>query len=208
MTFKPYADTPVRRTVQLAADLTVLVWVVAWVLVGKAVYDTIRALADLGYGLEGRTTGLSADFTDASNSAGGVPLVGDALGAPLRLAADAVASLGGAGGDAGDRFATLAWQLGVGVAAFPLLLVVGVWALLRWRFARRAAAALRMAGAPGGEDLLALRALASRRLSELAQVCPDPVDAWRRGDGVAVARLADLELRRCGVRGRPPAVST
>ena len=38
--------------------------------------------------------------------------------------------------------------------------------------------------------------------SALLRVDPDPAAAWRRGDPPLVAQLAELELRRWGLRAR------
>ena len=43
-----YADTPARRTLQLAADLFFVLWLVLWVWVGLAVHDGTMALASPG----------------------------------------------------------------------------------------------------------------------------------------------------------------
>src|SRR6266545_1699921 len=48
--------------------------------------------------------------------------------------------------------------------------------------------------------VLALRALATQPLRRLSAVDDDPVAAWRQGDPETVAALADLELRRLGLR--------
>jgi hypothetical protein len=57
-----------------------------------------------------------------------------------------------------------------------------------------------LASTPGGEQLLALRALANRPLRKLTSVSLDPVGAWRRGDIIAIRGLAALELRSAGIR--------
>jgi hypothetical protein len=53
---------------------------------------------------------------------------------------------------------------------------------------------------PAGRDLLALRALASRPLSELTRLGPDIAQSWRNGDASAVDALAALELKRLGLK--------
>jgi hypothetical protein len=61
-----------------------------------------------------------------------------------------------------------------------------------------------MAKAPAGLELLALRALTTRPLHELAAVAPDPLQAWRTADPDVVRALARLELAAVGVR--PPRI--
>ncbi|KGM09963.1 hypothetical protein N868_17460, partial [Cellulomonas carbonis T26] len=69
---------------------------------------------------------------------------------------------------------------------------------------RRAAAARRLLTAPGGTDLLALRALARVPLRDLAALGPDVASAWRRGDEDVVASLAALTAAEVGVRVPTP----
>lgn len=86
--------------------------------------------------------------------------------------------------------------------AVPLALVLFVWLPLRLRWIRRAGVAAAVRTDPAGRDLLALRALAGRPLNELARLGPDIAQSWRAGDPEAVDALAELELRRLGLRGR------
>jgi hypothetical protein len=52
---------------------------------------------------------------------------------------------------------------------------------------------------PDGLELLALRALATRRLSRLARIGDGLLPAWRRGDPQVVQALAELEMSRLGI---------
>jgi hypothetical protein len=56
--------------------------------------------------------------------------------------------------------------------------------------------------ADAGLDLLALRALATQKLSAIQKVDADALGAGRRGETDVVRRLAQLELRASGVRLR------
>jgi hypothetical protein len=78
-----------------------------------------------------------------------------------------------------------------------------VWILPRWLWTRRAREARRITESPGGVELFAVRALARRRLPELAALGEDIVPAWRRGDPAALRKLAALELRRLGLAPPP-----
>ncbi|NLT53503.1 MAG: hypothetical protein GXX79_02815 [Actinomycetales bacterium] len=208
MRIKPYADRPLRFTVQLVTDLLVLVWVVVWIQVGRFVHDAVTSVSTVGYTLESGATGIADNLTEAGRDAGGVPLVGDKLSTPLTSAGDAASSVAGAGQDLGDSITTLGTVLGLVVALAPILSVVAVWAALRWRFARRAGATALLATSPGGQHLLALRALAGRPLHELVAVSDDPVAAWDAEDPDVTRALADLETRRWGVRLRGPALAS
>jgi hypothetical protein len=60
----------------------------------------------------------------------------------------------------------------------------------------------RASGHDGADaDLLALRALAFGSPRRLARAVPDAASGWRRGDPHVLARLAELELGRLGLRG-------
>lgn len=194
-----YADQPARRTRQIVFDAATLVWVVAWVLIGKAVHDVVARLAAPGRTLESAGTDLEGRLGDAADAASGVPLVGEQLRGPFDAAGGAASSITTAGVEIQDTVAQVALAAGLGVAAWPVLVAVAVWLLVRLRFARRAAAARRLAHDGAGLDLFALRALTRMPLHVLAQVSGDPAGDWRRGDADVVGRLAALELREVGV---------
>ena len=202
MTLRPYSARPARLLLQLFADVSMVLWIYAWYRVGRFVHDSLVSAAGVGYNVQSRAGAVAGNLRAAGESASSVPLVGDALGAPLRDAGGSFGELAGAGGTAGDRITALADPLGWVVALAPILAVGLVWFLARLRFARRAGAAAELATAPAGEQLLALRALATRPLHQLTSVSPDPVEAWRRGDPAVVAALARLELRTVGVPTR------
>jgi hypothetical protein len=203
MRLRPYATTPGRAVLQIAADAAVLAWVWVWVRLGRAVHDAVTSVGDVGYDLKGGAAGVRDGLVGAAGDAGRLPFVGDALGTPLNAAGGAAGTIADAGQALGDRVTGLALPLALVVALAPVLSVVLLWAPARYRFARRAGETALLARMPGGDSLLALRALANRPLHQLAGTAPDAVDAWRRGDPEVVARLAALELRRSGVARAP-----
>ena len=69
---------------------------------------------------------------------------------------------------------------------------------------RRAGVAARVRNEPAGQDLLALRALATRPLNELTRLGPDIAQSWRNGDAAAVQALAALELKDLGLKPARP----
>jgi len=202
MRLQPYADTPVRRTVQILADLLVISWVAVWVWVAVQVHDAIIHLASLGYTVQDRAGDVASGLGAAGDGAGRVPLIGDTLSSPLVRAGDAASSVARTGGQAGDTITGLSWPLAAAVIATPVLLVAGLWLLLRVRYAYRAGAVARLAAAPGGARLLALRALTGGPVRRLLRVDPDPLTGWQLEDPVVVAGLARLELAQFGLRGR------
>lgn len=202
MRLQPYADAPVRRTAQILADLLVGCWAAVWVWVAVQVHDAVSRLAGLGYTVQARAGDVASGLGAAGDSAGRVPVVGDELSRPLVRAGQAAASVAGTGRQAGDTITWLSWPLAVAVIAAPVLFVCGVWLLLRGRYAYRAGAVARLAAAPGGRRLLALRALSTGSVRSLLRVDPDPLTAWWLDDPVVVAGLARLELSRFGLRDR------
>lgn len=197
--FLPYATTPARLTAQLVSDVAVAAWITVWVLVGLAVHHAIATFATVGTQVESGANGISDNLSSAGDSAGRLPLVGDAVARPLRAASEAALDLAGAGQSLNSTATWLAVLLAIAVAAPPILAVGMPWLFLRIRFFRRKWTVIALAQTAAGEQLLALRALANRPLRMLTEVSDDPVGAWRREDAAAVRGLAGLELRSAGV---------
>jgi hypothetical protein len=198
--YVPYATTPARLLTQLISDIVVFLWTAVWVLVAIAVYDAVAAIARVGRQVETGATGVAGNLSSAGDRTDDVPLVGDALTAPLRAASEGALDIAGAGHSLDTTASWLAWVLALAVAAPPILFVAMPWLFLRLRFFRRKWTALALAATPAGEQLLALRALANRPLAKLAGISADPVGAWRREDEEAIHGLAALELRAAGVQ--------
>jgi hypothetical protein len=197
---KLYADAPARRLRQLVGDSLLVVWVVTWVLVARAVHDATMRLARPGEELTRAGTGLAERMRDAGSVVGDTPLVGDRLEGPFQgagAAADRMAAAGVAQVDAVDRLAT--W-LSLAMGAIPIVVLLAVYLPLRWRFVREATAGRRFVDTAEDLDLFALRAMARQPMHRLATVSHDPVGAWRRRDHDVVRRLALLELRDVGLR--------
>jgi uncharacterized protein YoxC len=193
-----YAQHPVLRTRQLAADLGMLAWIVLWVLVARTVHRAVLVLAEPGKAVEDLGNSVAGTMSSAAGAAEDVPVVGDDLAAPFDALADASGSVTGAGQAAQDAVGTLATVLTVVLVVLP----VG-WLLLRWlpwrlRYAREAGAAARLL--PQDLEVLAARALATAPLTRLAALPAGTGAAWRAGDPEAVRALAALELHRLGLR--------
>lgn len=197
--FLPYATTPARLAAQLVSDLVVGSWIAVWVLVGVGVHTAIASIARVGTQVREGATGIADNLGSAGESADRIPLVGDAVSTPLRAASEAALGLAGAGENLYTTSTWLAVLLAIAVAAPPILAVGMPWLFLRLRFFRRKLTVTALARTPAGEQLLALRALASRPLPKLTEITADPVGAWRRQDPAVIAGLAALELRSAGV---------
>jgi hypothetical protein len=202
---KMYADTTGRRTAQILADVAVLAWVALWSYLGRVVHDTTLQLLEPARRLEDAGSSFGSTMQDAGSSLRQLPLVGEGLQAPFRRAAATGTSIRDAGHELGVAVGHLATVLGLVTAVVPIVLVVGVWLLLRLRFVRRATAAQRFLDADADLDLFALRAMARQPMHRLARVSDDPAGAWRAQDPAVVRALALLELRDSGLQPPPAA---
>jgi hypothetical protein len=197
---KLYADLPARRTLQVAGDVVLLVWIVLWGVLGHAVHDATVQLAEPGH----RVTSASVDLADRLRESGevvaDVPLVGGAAAKPFDQAGGAADKLADAGRAQVRAAERLALWLGWSVALIPILGALLLYLPPRVRFVRRAAAGRALVDSAADLDLFALRALAHQPLSRLAAISDDPAAAWRQKDVDTVRRLAALELAAVGLR--------
>ena len=195
-----YAQAPVLRSRQLAADAGLVGWLIAWVVIARLAHRAVLALAAPGRAVESLGASVAGTMTSAAHAARDVPLVGDQLAGPFRQLARAGGSVGRAGQTAQDAVGTLAAVL----AAVLVLLPVG-WLLLRWLtwrlgWAREAAAARSLLAGTPDLEVLAARALATAPLPRLAALPAGTGAAWQAGDPEAIRALAALELGRLGLR--------
>src|SRR3954451_13156469 len=202
---QPYAQHPALRARQVAADLGMVTWIVAWLLIARAVHAAVLLLAEPGRAMENLGNSVADTMHSAADAAEGVPLVGDGLSRPFGALADAGGSVTGAGQAAQDAVGTLATVLAVVLVVLP----VG-WLLLRWlpwrlRYAREAGAARTLLRGTPDLELLAARALATAPLPRLAGLPEGTGAGWRDGDPGAVRALAAIELGRLGLRLPDPA---
>ena len=197
---KLYSDFPLVRTRQIASDVIAAAIIVLSIVAGVTVYSAIVVIAQVGVQLQGAGDGFQQNMSDAADTLGGVPLIGDGIRGPFDAASDAGQSLADAGTGLQQTVTTGAVVIGILVALVPVLIVLRFWLVRRVRFARRATVAATLSQAPAGLDLLALRALGEREARTLFAIDPAPVEAWRRGDPRVVRALADLALREAGVR--------
>jgi hypothetical protein len=185
---------------QLTADLFVLVWSVGWALLGILVHRLVAALAGPARATANALREVAADFQGAADRAGGVPGIGENLRRPFMEAVERLGTVIAAADQQVVAIERLATVLGWLTFVLPVGMVLAVWLPLRLRFIRRMRAAQRFLHSGAALDLFALRSLAYQPLHVLTQISPDPAAAWRAGDREAIDALADLELRRCGLR--------
>lgn len=199
---KIYSDFAGRRTRQIVADLLALGAIALWIWFGTTIFTLINALSVFGVQMENAGTGFEEAMAEVGETLGGVPLIGPGIRVPFDGASAAGSTLADAGQAQQDAVFQLALTLGIGTAALPVLTILLVWLVPRILFVRRAGRAKSVIGADAGLDLLALRALATQKLSAIQKVDADALGAWRRGETDVVRRLAQLELRASGVRLR------
>ncbi|MCX4775992.1 hypothetical protein [Streptomyces sp. NBC_01264] len=197
-----YAQTPARRNRQVLADLIAVLLIAAAVKFALTVRDAIMRLAEPGRKVESSGDSLAHALTEAGDKASDVPLVGDLLKKPFRSAADAGTGLADAGQSLQDVVGQVATLATISLIVLPVAFVLLLWLPPRVRWIRRSATIRDLRDAPGGADLLALRALTGpvRPLSTIPTPAGGLADAWRRGDPQVIADLSEIALRRAGLK--------
>ncbi|WP_432061796.1 hypothetical protein [Streptomyces sp. S1] len=197
-----YAQTPARRNRQVLVDLIALALIAVTVWAALAVRDTIMMLAEPGRKVESSGGSLAKELGEAGEAASGVPFIGDVLEKPLRSAADASSGFADAGVSFQETVGQVADVVTAALIVLPVLFVLLLWLPPRLLWIRRSNTLRRLAGAPGGDDLLALRALTGPP-GALAGLPVPPggwADAWRQGDRQAIADLSAVALKHVGLR--------
>jgi hypothetical protein len=197
---KLYSDYAVRRTGQIIFDVLAVLAISAWVWLGITLYTLVMNLSAFGIQMEDAGSGFKKTMSDISVNLSGVPLIGGGIKAPFDAASDAGRALEQAGQAQQVAVHNLALGLGIGIAILPILTILIFWLIPRVRFARRASVAKSLLKSESSVDLLALRALSTRKLAAISAIDPDPAGAWRRGDTAVIRSLANLELRASGVK--------
>lgn len=196
----PYARPSWQLARQLGADLFVVLWTICWIVVAGKVRDAVLRVADPARAIAETGTGLGRNFTDAGDQVARVPGVGDDLRGPFDSAAGSVNQLVGQARDQVAAIEHLSVALQVLVIVIPVSIVIAIWLPGRIRFTLAKASSARFVDSGADLDLFALRAMANQPLGRLARISDDPVADWRAGDRDVIDRLADLELRRSGLR--------
>lgn len=199
---KLYADSPARRAFQVVADLLVVSWAVFWIWAARRLHATVSSLAEPGVVLEDAGNDLNQRVLGAADAIESLPLVGDQLRGPLEVVADAGTAIAGAGQRQQEVVASIALGVSGLLLALALAVVLLAWLPRRVAWVRRASAAQALLAAGASPSLFALRALATRPLTDLRKISPDPAGAWQHGDRPVIEALAGLELAALGLR--PP----
>jgi hypothetical protein len=200
MTF--YSDFAGRRAWQTVADVLAIALIVAFAGLGIAVHGLLLKLQDFGAQMQDAGTSFESTMNEIGDRLGSVPLIGGGIRSPFDDASSAGTTLRDAGQAQQEDVQQLSSSVGLAVALVPIAVILFVWLIPRIRFYRRARWARAALAWPGGDDLLALRALSGRALPEIVRAHPDAAEGWRSRDPDVIVALADLELRARGVRRR------
>lgn len=185
---------------QLLVDIFVVAWCVIWGAVGNRLHAVIEALnAPLQDSSEAATR-LREQFRTAGDEASRVPGVGADLRRPFDGAAEQLAGIITSAQDQMQAISRVADLVGWLAFLIPALIVIAFWLPPRIRFFRVSRAAQGYIDGSADLQLFALRAMANQPMHVLARISDDPVADWQRGDQDVVNRLAEVELRRAGLR--------
>lgn len=199
---KLYADLPARRSRQVLADVLMLLWIIGWVVVARAVHGATMTLAAPGRALESAGGSFRDRMLGAGAHVDDLPLIEDRLAEPFRDVSGVGSDIAAAGTDLVTAVERVALISALTTAIIPISIVGAVWFLLRFRWVRQATAAQRFIDSRADIDLFALRALSRQPMTRLARISDDPAGDWRRGEAGVIRALADLELVDTGLR--PP----
>ncbi len=194
-----YARRPWRFLGQLATDIFVVVWAVAWWLTGAYVDDSIASVAKPARETANATEQMSVQLQEAGTQVSQIPGIGDTLRRPFDTASQSLSGLRQSADQQVASIERLATIVGWLVFVIPVAVVLIIWLPRRIGFLLRARAAQRFIDSGADLDLFALRAMANQPMQVLAKISDDPVRAWRTGDVPVIRRLAETELRRNGL---------
>ena len=181
-------------------DLLLAVWVAAWIWLGVALGEQVSGLRQLS-----TTAGRAGVAVDRSgrllSQLGSIPSVGGQVKGIAEQVEQAGQSAEQSARVSRHSAEQLSWMLALAIALIPSMPVLGFYVPLRV-LAARDRRGLRRLWLMHGEDPEFRRVLAGRALAAL------PYDQLRRSAGSApwedfargdYDRLAEAELRRCGV---------
>ena len=187
----------------LALDVAVLVWLVAWILVGVAVAEAVGGLTELTAAF--RSVGGAVEGVGQTLGSVDIPLVGEPLERASGAVRDAGRDIVARGEATRDGIERAAYLIGAVVALIPILTLLLPYAPARAARAVEAAALRRLVriGAalddPGFESFLAARALHGVPYARLRRIAERP---WETDAPATRRALAEEELRRLGLSTR------
>jgi hypothetical protein len=188
----------------VAIDLLVVLWTVAWLVIGIAVGTFVERLGAVGEGLEdaGQAIGRAGDAVDSLSD---VPLMGEGFSAVAQEIRGIGRETAQNGRSVEDDVDSLAVLIGAGLALGPTLPVLAVWVPPRVSRERERRA---LRKSLQSDDRIALaylahRAVATRLFRELRKASEDPVADLTAGRYEALAALEMDHLALGSFRRRP-----
>jgi hypothetical protein len=181
----------------VAVDVLVLLWTVAWLVLGIAVGTFVERLGAVGEGLQdaGQAIGRAGDAVEGLSDA---PLVGEGFSAIAQEIRTIGRETAENGRSVEDDVNSLAILIGAGLALGPTLPVLALWVPPRVSRERERHALRKSLKAKDGSALayLANRAVATRLFRELRTASDDPVGdlAAGRYESLAALELDHLAL--------------
>ncbi len=200
-----YSEVGTARIREIVADVSTLIWIVFWIIVGLRIQDVISGYASVGRTLRDGGTSIQGAGTQIGDVLGNIPLIGGGVDA---LTTGAFGTAGAPFVEAGGQIESLLLL----IARLLAILVVAVFVLpwlfkyLPWRTARvgtlRAAhKVIRRGGvdaaSPAMQQLLATRAINRLPYDDLLEHTTDPIGDYAAG---RYERLARAELASVGLR--------
>lgn len=187
------------RTVR-AVDAAIVVWSVVWIAMGLWVAVEVRGLASLADTVVRAGTALERTG-EALGRIDAIPLVGGQVEEVAAAVSEAGESASASGASSRGDVERLSLLLGVVVALVPTVPLLTLYIPARIARRRELSAIREEIRAPGGDavltEFLARRAVDRLPYRVLRSVSDNP---WRDLEEGRHRRLADLELRRVGIR--------
>ncbi len=190
------------RTTRLVTDLLFAAWIGLWYFIANAVKEIVDAVAKPIREIGNKTDSMATDMNGFSENLSKTPLVGESLSSGVNPIGAGLSDLSEQAYSQADNVLTIAWIIFAIIFLFPV-----IWGALKYlpeciRAARETSDVLRYVNNSGDFDLVALRALATMPMRELAKVTGNPVSDWREGNADAIRNLASLELDRVGLKAK------
>jgi hypothetical protein len=201
-----YSEVGTTRMREFLADVSTLIWVVFWVVIGFRIQDAISGYAGLGRTLRDGGTSIQGAGASVGDVLGNIPLIGAGVDA---LATGAFGTAGAPFVEAGSELESLLLLLARLIAILVVAVFVLPWLFkyLPWRLGRIAslraahqAIRARPIGVPDPivQQVLATRAINRLPYQRLLEHTADPFGDYAAGryDRLAQAELASVGLRR------------
>lgn len=189
-----------RPAARRLLDLAVLLWAVAWVIVGLLVAREVRGLTDLSRTVTAAGYALQ-EAGGALGSLEGVPFVGEDVGDVAERTERAGRSARESGRSSRESVESLSILLGISIALAPSLPLIALYLPMRIAWIREVRSVRRALHAapdePGLEEYLARRAVLALPYDRLSRAASDP---WGELGAGERRRLSDAELQRLGIR--------